>query len=304
MPGPTFLVVGTARSGTTAVVEGLRRHRDVFITQPKEPHYFAFHGTVPHFQGPGDDHWINQVAVTDRDDYLALYDEAGAASARGDGSVSTLYYSAHAADEIARLNPEMKLVVVLREPVARAFSNYTYLRLRGVETEPDFRSGLQREEQRIAANWHHMWHYASLSHYFEDVRRLVETVGRERVGIWFYDDLDTDFDRVLDEVARFLDLSSLPAGAAMPRVNASGSARVEAAQRAIRWATSHQSVRSAVKAVVPFRVRERIRSGVIRSEEVPTDVRAELAPRFEDDLRQLAQLLGGEQPDWLAAYDG
>ena len=45
MPTPTFLVVGTARAGTTAVVEGLRTHPQVFVTQPKEPHYFAFHGT-------------------------------------------------------------------------------------------------------------------------------------------------------------------------------------------------------------------------------------------------------------------
>ena len=77
MPTPTFLVVGTARAGTTAVVEGLRTHPDVFITHPKEPHYFAFHGTVPDFQGPGDDESINRIAITDRDRYLALYNNTG-----------------------------------------------------------------------------------------------------------------------------------------------------------------------------------------------------------------------------------
>ena len=210
MPTPTFLVVGTARAGTTAVVEGLRTHPDVFITQPKEPHYFAFHGTVPDFQGPGDDEWINRIAITDSDRYLALYDDAGDALARGDGSVSTLYYSAHAAPEIARINPEMKLVVVLREPVARAFSNYTYLRLRGVETEEDFRGGLDREPERIAAHWHHMWHYTALSHYADDLQRLIDTVGRERVGVWFHDQLDEDYDTVLSEVASFLELPPLP----------------------------------------------------------------------------------------------
>ena len=299
MPTPNFLVVGTARAGTTAIVEGLRTHPDVFITQPKEPHYFALHDTVPDFRGPGDDTWINSVAITDRDRYLALYDEAGPALARGDGSVSTLYYSSHAAEEIARINPEMKLIVVLREPVARAFSNYTYLRLRGVETETDFRGGLDRESERIAANWHHMWHYAGLSHYADDLQRLIDTVGRDRVGVWFHDQLDEDYPTVLEEVATFLELPSFPEQATMPRVNASGTARVELAQRAIRWATSHQGVRSTLKAVIPFRMRERIRSGVIRSEDVPPVVRSELAPVFAEDLRRVAGLVGGDLPSWL-----
>ena len=41
---PTFLVVGAARRGTTGLVEGLRTNTQVFITEPKEPHYFALHG--------------------------------------------------------------------------------------------------------------------------------------------------------------------------------------------------------------------------------------------------------------------
>jgi hypothetical protein len=302
MPTPNFLVVGTARAGTTAVVEGLRTHPDVFITQPKEPHYFAFHGTVPDFRGPGDDEWINRIAITERDRYLALYDDSGDALARGDGSVSTLYYSAHAAAEIARVNPAMRLVVVLREPVARAFSNYTYLRLRGVEPEEDFRAGLDREPERIAAHWHHMWHYTALSHYADDLQRLVDTVGRERVGVWFHDQLDDDYDTVLSEVASFLELPPFPERATMPRVNASGTARLELAQRAIRWATAHQGVRAALKRVVPFRVRERIRSGVLRPEEVPAEIREQLAPVFADDLRRVAELVPGERPDWLTSY--
>src|ERR671921_96192 len=75
MTVPTFLVVGAGRSGTTGLAEGLRTHPRVFVTTPKEPHYFALHGTVPSFRAPGDDATINRVAVTDRDTYLALYPE-------------------------------------------------------------------------------------------------------------------------------------------------------------------------------------------------------------------------------------
>ena len=71
---PTFLVVGAARCGTTGLVEGLRSHPRVFVTDPKEPHYFALHRTRRRSSpAPGDAHTINRVAVTDRDAYLALY---------------------------------------------------------------------------------------------------------------------------------------------------------------------------------------------------------------------------------------
>ena len=50
-PRPTFLVVGAARSGTTGLVEGLRSHPRVFVTDPKEPHYFALHRLGAAFTG-------------------------------------------------------------------------------------------------------------------------------------------------------------------------------------------------------------------------------------------------------------
>ncbi len=105
MTGPTFLVVGGARCGTSALSEGLRAHPRVFVTEPKEPHYFALHGREVDFSGPGDERTINQVAVTDRDAYLRLYPREHDFLALGDGSVSTLYYHQHAIAEIAAVNP-------------------------------------------------------------------------------------------------------------------------------------------------------------------------------------------------------
>lgn len=43
---PNFLIIGAGRSGTTGLAEGLKTHPSVFITEPKEPHYFALHGST------------------------------------------------------------------------------------------------------------------------------------------------------------------------------------------------------------------------------------------------------------------
>lgn len=301
MCGPTFLVAGAARSGTTALVEGLRLHPQVFITQPKEPHYLAFHGRSMDFSGPGDDAAINRVAVTDTTRYLQLFDGAEDKPARGDGSVTTLYYADSAVGEIRRLDPTMRVVVLLREPVERAHSSYMYLKARGVETESHFLPAVAKEPARRAANWHHLWHYTRASHYAEDLKTLQDALGAEQVGVWFYDELVKDFPRVLGEVVQFLGLSQRQhAPLQIPPVNVSGRPRLLVAQKAVRWATNHQTVRSSLKHVLPFRTRERIRRAVLRKEPVPPIARTHLRETFESDLHELRKLLPDKPlPAWV-----
>ncbi len=300
---PNFLVAGAARAGTTALIEGLRLHPDVFVTQPKEPHYFAYHGLPIEFKGPGDDQWVNKVVVNDLEKYLGLFSAAGDTPARGDGSVTTLYFADRAAGEILRVNPEMRIIVLLREPVARAFSSFAYLRLRGAETETDFRRALDVEASRKAAGWHHMWHYDGMSRYASDLRTLYDVVGRSQVRVWFYDDLQANYEQVLNEVVAFLELQPFPTRSlTMPRVNVSGAARLVVAQRLIHWATEHESVRSAIKRVVPFETRERVRSSIVRRQDLSTATLDDLAPRFAGDLTELAALLPENQPHWLGRY--
>ena len=221
---PNFLVVGAARSGTTGLVEGLRSHPRVFVTDPKEPHYFALHDQTPDFTGPGDGHTINRVAVTDRDGYLALYPTSPHEFlALGDGSVSTLYYYERALPEVVAMNPDMRLVVLLREPIARAYSSHQYMRARGFEPYEDFLAAVDDEPHRKADNYHHLWHYTSMSLYADAVAALQKAVSPEQLGIWFYDDLDRDYEGTVRAVLRFLDVPPVEGEAeGVPRVNISG----------------------------------------------------------------------------------
>ena len=88
-------------------------------------------GETAAFSGPGDAETINRVAVTDPAAYRELFRGAESFAARGDASVSTLYYSAKAAPRLKALNPDARVILVLRDPVDRAFSSHQYLRNRG-----------------------------------------------------------------------------------------------------------------------------------------------------------------------------
>ena len=118
MKRPNFLVIGAAKSGTTASCDYFGQHPEIFLSQPKEPHFFAFEGMKLNFRGPDDEFVMNRRAITSWNDYLKLFQGAGDARALGDGSISTLYYP-ESIPRIQKYMPDGKLICILREPAER-----------------------------------------------------------------------------------------------------------------------------------------------------------------------------------------
>lgn len=98
---PNLFIVGAPKCGTTAWVEYLRSHPDIFFSPIKEPHHFARD-------------FGKWCFVRERDAYLALFKEAGSARILGEGSVRYLY-SKVAAEEIRKFNPDARILIFLRE---------------------------------------------------------------------------------------------------------------------------------------------------------------------------------------------
>jgi sulfotransferase family protein len=300
---PNFLVAGGARCGTTGLVEGLRTHPGVFVTSPKEPHYFALHARGADFRGPGDGNTINRVAVTDRQQYLALYpSDPRPYAALGDGSVSTLYYYQDALPEILKVNPQMRVLILLREPVDRAYSSHQYMRARGFEPHEDFLTAVADEPRRRRENWHHIWHYTHMSLYADAIAAVQAALPPEQVGIWFYEDFNHDTEGTVRQVLRFLGLPPVEGeGVAIPRVNISGRPRFATVQQALWWATRNEWLRAAVKRTTSFRLRERVRRSILERDGVSEEARRVLQPFFADDVARLRTLIPGDVPDWLEA---
>lgn len=300
--GPNFLIVGAGRSGTTALTEGLRRHPDVYVTMPKEPHYFAFHGQRPAFRGPGDDTTVNRLSVTDEQAYLDLYEAGQGHAARGEASVSTFHYHREAIPEILRLAPRAKIVILLREPVERAHSAFDYLKVRGFEPLDSLVEAVEAEDRRVADHWHHLWHYKGMSLYRDRVESFQVAFGAENVGIWFYDDLTRDFAGTLHEVLRFVGVDdSLAPADPVPFVNVSGKPRSRFVQAAVHRVTAQATLRRIVKQLTTFEAREAVRRRLVKPNEVPVEARAVLEPLFHEDLARLrVSIPSDRQPSWLS----
>jgi hypothetical protein len=293
---PTFAVIGAARSSTTAVAWALGDRPDVFVTDPKETHFWAFTGTSPHFTGPGDDEMINRRIVTDPAAYLALYDRAGDVAMRGDGSVSTLYHPAHSIESLRRYaHPDVRLVCLVREPAARARSAHLYLRSRGHEPIESFTEALAAEDERIAAGWHHMWHYRAMSRYAEQLPAFADAFG-DRLLVAVAEEVQADPARFSTALLEFLGLDPVPPLDLSSEVNTGGVPRSALVTGVLGALRRQDAVRRAVRAVVPTRVRESVRRANLTP--APDVDLAPLRAGFATDVAAVESILGRRVDAW------
>jgi hypothetical protein len=199
---PDFLIAGVPKAGTTALHAALVRHPDLFLPTVKEPKFFLSDGPPPTTGGPGDVQTY-QEHVWRREEYEALFDPAPAGTLCGEATPFYLYdRGAH--DRMAKLVPDAKLVLLLRDPVDRAHSNWTHLWNAGLEAEADFLAACAAEASRRAAGWADFWHYVNLGRYGEQLEHLYTRFDRDQVLVLRYRELKDDPAATLDRVCAFL----------------------------------------------------------------------------------------------------
>src|SRR5690606_9595554 len=98
-------------------------------------------------------------------------------------------YSERAPERIAAHVPGARLLVVLRDPVERAYSSYLYQVARGLETAPTFAAALAEERRRGAEGWPPVWHYRAMGCYAEQLERYLARFPPEQLMVRFHEDL-------------------------------------------------------------------------------------------------------------------
>lgn len=157
MIGPTFLVIGAAKCGTTSICDLLAAHPDVFVTSPKEPHFYSrlvtFHQR--------------------RDWYVSLFKNARGVRAAGEGSTS--YTHPHRIDFVVpRLReelPDVRLIYIVRHPIRRLESDWK-MRLREERVSASLAEAIEKNASLITFGlyWKHLSLYREA---FPDEQLLV-----------------------------------------------------------------------------------------------------------------------------------
>src|SRR5246500_2536350 len=181
---PDFLVIGAPKAGTTALHAALSEHPGLYMSAVKEPKFFLSDGPPPTKGGPGDALTYREH-IWRRPEYEALFAAAPPGALRGESTPLYLYDRA-AMRRIRETLPTARLIVILRDPVERAHSNWTHLWSAGLEPVGDFLRACAEEERRIAAGWASFWHYTGLGRYGEQLQYLFTLFPREQVLVLRY----------------------------------------------------------------------------------------------------------------------
>ncbi len=310
MPLPQFFIAGVPKAGTTSLYAALVRHPELFLPTVKEPKFFLSDGPPPRHGGPGDAQTY-QEHIWRRDEYEALFEPAGPDRLRGEATPFYLYDRA-AQERIHRLVPQAKLILVLRDPVDRAYSNWSHLWSAGLEPEADFLTACEREPERRAAGWADIWHYQAMGSYGSQLRDLFTRFDRDQVLILRYRDLHDDPVDTLDTVCRFLGVSTGLLEQA-PRENVRAYVADTRSNALLRFAlrtggrfgqhfpVGLRALFSGPLLALLHRNRQGYRNDTGRSRpRLTPHQRAQLVPRFAAEIRLLEQVTGEAYPDWLS----
>ncbi len=298
---PNFLIVGTAKAGTTSLYRYLRQHPDVFMPAVKEPRFFAYAEEPPAMKGPGDAR-TNRTsgAVYTFEDYCALFEEATDERAVGEASPNYLY-SESAPRLIREHLPGVRLIVVLRNPVERAYSHFLHLVRSGREPLRDFGAALDAEDERVARGWEWSWHYTRMGFYHAQLARYLEHFDREQLTIRLFEDFKADPVAFTQDIFRVLGVDDAFAPDTSLRYEKTGVPRSDRFQRFLH--NPDNVLRRLSRYILSEPVRERILTVMknvnLSKPPLAPEVRARLVDAFRDDVLRLQDLIDRDLSAWL-----
>lgn len=210
MPLPDFFIVGAAKSGTTSLYNYLKSHPQVHMSPIKEPQHFGsdiggrgfgeFDGSAYFARDPLPEMHIANVERPE--DYRRLFEAGPQKKVAGEASTSYLY-SRKAAREIRRSVPGARIIIILRDPVQRAYSHYLMNQKSGYARH-GFIEEVERDMAKSEKGWGVSDLYVEIGQYYEQVKRYLEEFPRNQVRIMLFEDFIGDPAATMGGICRFL----------------------------------------------------------------------------------------------------
>jgi hypothetical protein len=313
---PNFFIVGAPKAGTTALYAYLDQHPQVYMSPLKEPSYFASELRAENFTEELRPRIAREMRALEQylhgdmrekrfgglvstwEDYLKLYRNVTDQQAIGEATASYLW-SPSAARNIATRIPAARIIINLRNPVDRAYSQYLQMLSVGV-IHGSFRqlidASLKYKDQRLGIAWP-LLEYGC---YFGQIERYYLQFQRSQIHISYYEDLQRSPQRLMADLFGFLgidagfvpDMSRRHHEPVVPRLNS------------LAYPLKRSGLWPYLRRLAPAPLGPRLRSLLVRSrgslQMEPAD-RAFLTDYYRDDIARLASLLNRDLSSWLGS---
>jgi hypothetical protein len=301
---PDFFILGHQKCGTTALHVMLDRHPGIFMPGVKEPRFLATDLRSPL---PARSEQAKQLRTVEG--YLALFAEAGPQQRVGEASPQYLR-SRDAPANIRALQPDARMIAIVREPASFLRSFHMQMVSSHVEDEGDLRRALEleperREGRRIPRDSQapKSLLYSEHVRYAEQLARFEAELPRENLMVIVYDDFRDDNAGTLLSILRFLGVDeSVPLQTQQTRpLPAARSLRVHRLVNNARIARRNPEAAGRVGRTLDAISRDALRSDRVRglwrrlaySEPPPPDAELmlELRRRFKPEVEQISERL-------------
>jgi len=198
---PNFIIIGAPKSGTTSLYFYLRQHPDIYLPPEKELNYFSKSYEAKNLNGAGDSNAFNR-GYHSWATYSQQYAEVQHQTAIGEISPNYFYYATQVGKSIHQQLGTVKIIIILRNPVDKTYSQYMHLVREGRETL-DFYQALHTERR----NWADVWRYAESSLYTQRVKAYFQLFGKKNVKVILFHNLVNHTQSILTELFEFLEIN-------------------------------------------------------------------------------------------------
>ncbi len=299
-----LMIVGAQKSGTSSLLRYLAQHPDIqthpqsemtFFLQAHEYTQGYERAFAKYFAGEGPDEAIEDKQLIAKNVMVMHFPEV--------------------MQRIYEHNPEAHLVVLLREPVARAYSAYWWARRRGWENIKTYEAALAAEEARLNED-RFKWRQCAYQYngiYYPHVKNLIDQFGSDRVHCFLTDDLKENAEAVCQQVFNHMRIPADFKPSIGERHNQATMPRSEGFNFLFtQFLASHNPLRKAIRKLVPDAAAYKLRKAVLNWSEKPQKDKNWTPPPLDPETRkqqmayfkpfneQLAELLGRDLTHWSA----
>jgi len=291
---PNFILAGITRGGTTSLYYYLKQHPEIGFPEMKEPKYFSALGLELPQNGPGDINVANKMIRT-YEDYQSLYKDINGKKV-GDASSPYLYHHEITAKSIKEKLGDVPIIVMLRNPVDRAFSAYNN-HIRDGREEHTFEKALELETSRIDANCDMMWAYKDVGLYAKPIQTYLETFSK--VKILIFEEFVKDPQTQLKEVFKFLDVNPNAVIDTSQKYSHSGKPKTFLfALLSNKKYKFMGDIREFVMNLIPRKYLEKIASKMFDKNDIDPKTRTQLQAFYKKDIESLEKLINKDLSYW------
>jgi hypothetical protein len=304
---PNLFIVGAPKTGTTSLYTYLDAHPDIYMSPIKEPNYFS-----PDVRGTFRRSPFDYPQDTQR--YLDLFAEARDEKYLGEASTSYLV-SREAPRLVQQFAPDARIVAMLRHPVDLMYSLHNERVSNGGEPITDFAAAVLADDERrqgrgLPVGFNALGAvYRDTALLGEQLKRWMDTFGREQIHPIVFSDFSSDTPRVYRRLLEFLGVDSAFRPPSFRVLNRSWRRRdgiVTSVTRSgpAQW-VRHRALPAVAGETGAFTIARRFtRSRLYRREHIRPDLspelRKELADSFAEDVELLSRLIGRNLlSEWL-----